>query len=141
MLTITKEFQFDAAHKLWRSTLSEKENYALYGNCSRLHGHTYRLQVTVTGPVGPDGMIINFCRLKEIVHTLILHRYDHAFLNDLDEYADVPVTAENMTRHIFHTLDPVLEAHQITLWSIVLYETPTSWATLTRNTMGTDSNA
>lgn len=140
MLTITKEFLFDAAHKLWRSALSDEENHALYGNCSRLHGHTYRLQVTVAGPVGADGMIMNFSQLKEIVNAHIIKRYDHTFLNDLAEYANVPVTAENMTRHIFDRLDPVLASHRITLHSIVLYETPTSWATLTRSSGTGDGN-
>lgn len=133
MLTITKEFLFDAAHKLWRNDLSDEENRELYGKCSQFHGHTYRLQVSVSGSVGADGMIINFADLKKMVKDLIIRRYDHAFLNELDEYRDLPVTAENMVQHIFHVLDQALEERQITLQSVVLYETPTSWATMTRN--------
>lgn len=132
MLTITKEFLFDAAHRLWRSELTDEQNHALYGKCSRFHGHTYRLQVTVSGSVGPDGMIVNFDNLKKIVKDAIIRRYDHAFLNELKEYQNVPVTAENMVQHIFHVLDGILGEQKILLQSVILYETPTSWATMTR---------
>lgn len=132
MLTITKEFLFDAAHTLMRRDLSPEENKALYGKCSRFHGHTYRLQVAVSGDTGKDGMIINFSRLKGLVNTAVIQRYDHAFLNDLDEYRDLPATAENMVQHIFRVLDPLLAELNVRLESVVLYETPTSWATMSR---------
>ncbi len=133
MLTITKEFLFDSAHKLWCNELSDEENHELYGKCSQFHGHTYRLKVTVSGSVGPDGMIINFVLLKKIVKDVIISRYDHTFLNDLEEYQNLPVTAENMVQHIFHVLDSVLDEQNILLQSVVLYETPTSCATMTRD--------
>mgnify|MGYP001439042199 CR=1 FL=1 len=132
MLSITKEFLFDAAHTLERRDLSQEENQALYGKCSRFHGHTYRLQITVSGDVGADGMIINFSRLKDLVKAAVVDRYDHAFLNDLEEYEDLPPTAENMVQHIFRVLDPVVAKMAVRLESVVLYETPTSWATMTR---------
>ena len=133
MLTITKEFLFDAAHRLYLSNLSEEKNRELYGKCYDLHGHTYRLQVSVSGPVGPEGMVMNFFELKKIVEDLIIRRYDHAFLNDLDEYTDLPTTAENMAQQIFKTLEEALLNRDIQLQSVVLYETPTSWATITRD--------
>lgn len=133
MLTITKEFVFDAAHKLCCKDLSEEENRELYGKCSRLHGHSYRLQLTVSGPVGSDGMIINFAKLKKTVNEKITDRYDHACLNDLDEYLGIPVTAENMVVHIYKVIDKLFKLSEITLQSVVVYETPTSWATMTRS--------
>lgn len=132
-LTITKEFLFAAAHKLQRKDCTDRENYEYYGSCSRIHGHTYRLQVTVTGPIKPDGMIINFTSLKYLVQYAILDRYDHHFLNDLEEYKDLPTTVENIINQIFLTLDPLLKKIGITLSSLILYETPTSWATWTRD--------
>ncbi len=132
MLSITKEFQFSAAHRLCSDTLSAEENRNTYGKCADLHGHTYRLQITISGPVKEDGMIINFCQLKQLVQEKILSRYDHAFLNDLDEYATLPTTAENMVAHIYRVLDGVLLQKDLVLQSVVLYETPTAWATITR---------
>ncbi len=130
-MTITKEFFFDAAHRLYVKTLSEEENRDLYGKCYELHGHTYRLQVSVSGPLGPEGMVMNFSELKEIVGDLVIKRYDHVLLNDLDEYKDVPSTVENMAQQIFNTLDNRLRRQDIFLQSVVLFETPSSWATVT----------
>ena len=132
MLTITKEFLFDAAHKLWRHDVSPEENLKIYGNCAKLHGHTYRLQITIKGPVKEDGMILNFTELKAIVTGKVISRYDHSFLNDMEEYRDLPVTAENMAGYIFKVLDREMMSHGVILQSVVLYETPTSWATMTR---------
>ncbi len=132
MLTITKEFQFDAAHRLWLENLSEEQNRQIYGACSNMHGHTYRLQITVTGTVRDDGMILNFTELKTFVQETILSRYDHAYLNELKEYDNLPVTAENMVSHIYNVLDEKLSPKGVLLQSVVLYETPTSWATITR---------
>lgn len=132
MLTITKEFLFDAAHKLERKDLSPEENKKRYGKCSQFHGHTYKLQVSVSGPVRPDGMIMNFCALKKIVNETFIDRYDHAFLNEMEEYRDIPVTAENMVLHMFKVLAPVLADKQVRLEAVTLYETPTSWAAKTR---------
>lgn len=132
MLTITKEFQFDAAHRLWSDHLSEQENHQTYGKCSKLHGHTYRLQITVSGNIKDDGMILNFTELKSFVQEKLLNRYDHAYLNELEEYENLPVTAENMVTHMYAVLVEKLSPKDVLLQSVVLYETPTSWATMTR---------
>ena len=131
MLTITKEFTFDAAHRLILNNLSEEENLELYGKCSRFHGHTYRLQVSVSGKIKSDGMIINFTELKKIVKEKILSRYDHSYLNELDEYKEIPPTAEAMCLFIFDELSKCLKEYDVSLTEVTLYETPTSKATIT----------
>ncbi|MCP4116328.1 MAG: 6-carboxytetrahydropterin synthase [Desulfobacteraceae bacterium] len=133
MLTITKEFRFDAAHRLYLKDLTEEENRGIYGKCSDFHGHTYRLQVTVSGKVQATGMIINFTDLKQLVVDRIISRYDHACLNDLEEYRDLPTTAENMALHMFEELSARLEEKGITVTRVRLYETPDSWAEVTHN--------
>lgn len=61
--TIVKEFTFDAAHRL--------EGYQ--GLCQNLHGHTYKLQVGIYGPVkneagaADDGMVWDFVKLKQAI--------------------------------------------------------------------------
>ena len=131
MLTITKEFTFDAAHRLFQSSLSDDENFTLYGKCSKFHGHTYRLIVSITGTLKEDGMIINFTELKKIVSDTILSRYDHTNLNDLEEYQTMPPTAEAMCMHIFKELNSQLKQQDVSLTEITIYETPTSKATMT----------
>jgi len=131
MLSITKEFIFDAAHHLSLPHLSPEENRAVYGHCAMVHGHTYKLQVTLCGTCGADGMIMNFCTLKKLVREHILDRYDHSDLNTLPEYRELPPTAENMAQYIFQTLSSVLRSERYRLTRIQVYENATSWATVT----------
>jgi 6-pyruvoyltetrahydropterin/6-carboxytetrahydropterin synthase len=73
---VTKEFNFEIAHALW--------NYD--GPCKNLHGHSYRLFVTVIGVPLDDtskpkhGMVIDFGDLKEIVNEEIVEPLDHAVI-------------------------------------------------------------
>ena len=133
MTSITKEFSFDAAHRLYREDLSLAENQEIFGKCCKIHGHTYRLRITVAGAVDASGMIIHFARLKELVRELVIDRYDHSMLNEMAEYQQLPPTAEVMGEHIFGLLSGRLAERQLTLCSVVLYETPTSWATVSRD--------
>lgn len=131
MLTISKKFTFHAAHQLYQGDLSKEENHSTYGKCANLHGHTYELQVTVSGPVNQNGMLIDFGELKTIVHNEVLSRYEHSFLNDLAEFKNRVPTVEHIISSIFSLLSPPLNKRGIQLASLTLYETPTSWATLT----------
>ena len=74
-MLVTKIFTFDAAHQL--------TNY--YGKCERVHGHTYRLEVTLEGDVHSNDMVIDFVLLKRIVKRQVLEKLDHHFLNDVLE--------------------------------------------------------
>ncbi len=76
MIRLTKEFSFESAHAL--------EGYD--GPCREIHGHSYRLFVTVKGePIGDVlnpkcGMVIDFGDLKRIVNEQIIDRLDHSFV-------------------------------------------------------------
>ena len=74
-MLITREFTFDAAHFL--------TDY--YGKCERMHGHTYKLQVTLEGEVQANGLVIDFVVLKRIVKKHVLEKLDHYVLNDVIE--------------------------------------------------------
>jgi 6-pyruvoyltetrahydropterin/6-carboxytetrahydropterin synthase len=56
------------------------------GACANIHGHSYRLEVTITGPIITDsmnpkcGMIMDFGDLKQIVQTAVLNQFDHALV-------------------------------------------------------------
>jgi 6-pyruvoyltetrahydropterin/6-carboxytetrahydropterin synthase len=97
--TLRKQFRFEAAHQL--------PNHD--GKCARLHGHSYRVELAVTGPIrdadgAPDeGMVIDFARLKEAWEPL--HRQlDHRNLNDLLAF---PTTAENIAWWLLEQLTAV----------------------------------
>ncbi len=71
MITVTKTVKFDAAHILTNHR----------GLCKNLHGHTYRVAVSVTQSEGRKGdMVIDFKDLKTIAEELICARFDHAFI-------------------------------------------------------------
>lgn len=69
------EFTFEAAHRLPNVPSDHK--------CSRLHGHSYRAQVFVTGPVDPQaGWVIDFGHIKDACKPVIA-RLDHYYLNEV----------------------------------------------------------
>ncbi len=89
-MQVTKEFTFDSAHFL--------PNY--YGKCERMHGHTFKLLVTVEGPVGENGMAFDFVILKKIVTEKVIDKLDHHVLND---FIECP-SAENLAIWIWNHL-------------------------------------
>ena len=69
MTTVTKTVKFDAAH-----VLTDHQ-----GLCRNLHGHTYRVDVSVA-QAGDGDMVIDFKELKGVLAEVILDRFDHSFV-------------------------------------------------------------
>ncbi len=138
-IRVTKEFNFEIAHALW--------NYD--GPCANIHGHSYRMFVTVIGdPINDEnnpknGMVVDFGDLKKIVNQEIIDPLDHSIilnkkafdsLNSTDNQmfkkqyiVDYQPTCENMlidfTRKLLKKIPAGLKLH-----NIKLYETATSFA-------------
>lgn len=75
MIKIYKDFTFDSAHYL--PNLPEDHK------CRRMHGHTYHIRVTISGPVkDPEGWVLDFADIKEAFEPL-RERLDHRVLNDI----------------------------------------------------------
>jgi len=112
---VTKAFTFDAAHNLI--------NYK--GKCEALHGHTYRLEVTVCGTPNEleNGLLMDFGDLKDLVNKEVLSKLDHSYLND---HFEQPST-ELVAMWVFETLKPHVEKLGLVLTSVRLFETATSW--------------
>lgn len=117
ILTLTKKFSFDSAHRL--------KNHK--GKCKNLHGHTYLLEVSITGKVDKKtGMIIDFSVLKQLVNDLAIEKLDHQYLNDIIK----DPTAENIIQWVWDILYDPLRKQGVELFMLKLWETPTSCATL-----------
>lgn len=138
-IRVTKQFGFEMSHALL--------NYD--GLCRNIHGHSYKLQVTVAGePLQEiqnpkDGMVIDFSVLKKIVQQQIVSQLDHSLmineraitgkLSEMGEMYErhqvVPFqpTTENMVIWIAEKLKPYLPEH-LQLFSVRLYETSNSFA-------------
>lgn len=118
-MQIRKHFRFEAAHVL---------PYHL-GKCARPHGHSYRLEVALRGPLQPDGpargMVEDFDTVREIVRREVIEVLDHTSLNEVI----VNPTCEHIVGWIWEKLSTPLPA----LEELVLWETATSCAVLTRS--------
>jgi 6-pyruvoyltetrahydropterin/6-carboxytetrahydropterin synthase len=110
---VTRSFTFDAAHQLpWHP-----------GKCRNLHGHTYRLEVSVEGPLDANGVVLDFVRVDEVVQRCVIDVFDHVFLNDL---LDNP-TAELLAQDVWKRLEQSgWGAGALRLAGIRLWETPES---------------
>lgn len=96
-MRVSRDFVFDAAHRL--------ENYG--GKCEELHGHTWKLRVTVEAPVGEDGLAFDFAEIEKETGRLVLSDLDHSYLNDRIR----PPSAENVAVWIWERLSrlPLVE--------------------------------
>ena len=139
-IRITKEFTFETGHAL----------YGYDGKCRNVHGHSYKLSVTVIGEPNTDtshvklGMVIDFGDLKKIVKEEIVNQFDHATVfnkntphielaKELTErghnviLADYQPTSENMVIDFAAKIKARLPEN-IKLHSLKLQETDTSFA-------------
>ena len=122
--TLTRTYEFAAAHRLDAPALSPERNRDLFGKCNNPagHGHNYVLDVTVGGePDLETGMICDLGALDAAVEERVVGRYDHKNLNeDLPEFAGRSTSSENVAGEIFARLDGALPAR---LERVRLYET------------------
>jgi 6-pyruvoyltetrahydropterin/6-carboxytetrahydropterin synthase len=78
------------------------------GQCCNLHGHTWRVDITVAGEqLDALGMMIDFVGMKRHLKA-VLSRMDHACLNDLEYFKEHNPTAENLARYIFIEYKPLI---------------------------------
>ena len=113
-LAMVREFRFEAAHRLaWHP-----------GKCARVHGHSYRLEVTVEGQVDDRGVIMDFADVKAAVNEAVMDKVDH---RDLNEVIENP-TAERIVTQIGEWL----EEAGLTWSSLRLWETASCSVQLTR---------
>jgi 6-pyruvoyltetrahydropterin/6-carboxytetrahydropterin synthase len=142
-IRISKTLEFDAGHRLPNHN----------SKCKNLHGHHYKIEITLEGPVNTEdnqsqqGMLIDFTDIKKITQKTIIEPWDHAFfvykndhkvLNFLESLPDhktviteLPPTAEHLTQMAYDRIKMALKKHSNTnvkIVSLKLFETPTSWA-------------
>jgi 6-pyruvoyltetrahydropterin/6-carboxytetrahydropterin synthase len=114
-VTLTREFVFDSAQKL--------DVFPDGHKCRQLHGHTFRMQISVTGPVDEKtGLLYDHARISEVVRPVV-EEVDHLYLNEIPGLENP--TVEVMCRWFWERIKPQLPE----LSEIVLYETPTAWCT------------
>jgi len=138
-IRVSKEFHFEMAHALWHYD----------GLCKHIHGHSYKLFITIIGEPNMDsgdpkfGMVLDFADLKAAVKEPIVDYFDHALVvyreavKDLPEHStemfdkvhvfEFQPTCENLVLYIVEKIRPALST-MVKLHSVRLYETATSFA-------------
>ena len=110
MYELSVKDHFDAAHSL--------RGYP--GECRRLHGHTWDVEVVVAGEKLDDlGMVYDFKRLKDDLRA-VLDDYDHAFLDEVAPFDTLNPTAENLARIVYERLaasvDLAVMVREVAVW-------------------------
>lgn len=122
--SFSRSYSFSAAHRLDSPQLSAPDNLALYGKCNnpKGHGHDYRFEVTISGPVEREsGMVMNLVDVDAAVQPVI-DDLDHTHLDRQHAFfREYPSTAENVVLYLWQRLERTLGAK---LRWIKLWETP-----------------
>jgi len=146
-MLITRRLEFDAGHRI--STHNSQ--------CRHLHGHRYAIEITLSGQiiaeegVSEQGMVMDFSEVKRIAKTVLVDKWDHAFLvysgdelvisflQSIPEHKtvvfDSQPTAENIALKAFQILDEAYQdnySNHLQLEQVRIFETPNCWADATR---------
>jgi 6-pyruvoyltetrahydropterin/6-carboxytetrahydropterin synthase len=113
-MKITQAFSFEAAHRLPAVPPTHR--------CYNVHGHTYRVELRLQGPVDvKTGFVVDFFAV-ETAFAPLLKQLDHRYLNDVDGLANP--TAENIAVWIWERAKASLPQ----LASVLVYENANCWA-------------
>jgi 6-pyruvoyltetrahydropterin/6-carboxytetrahydropterin synthase len=120
MFQVSVEETFSAGHAL--------RGYK--GKCENVHGHNYRVQVTLEGPqLDGIGLLVDFTQLKEVMRGVI-KRLDHQFINDLEPFTTLNPSAENIAKYFYDQVTAQLKdlpaGARVT--DVVIWETDTAMA-------------
>src|SRR5882672_4492668 len=121
MFQVSVEETFSAGHAL--------RGYK--GKCENVHGHNYRVRVTLEGPqLDSIGLLVDFTHLKQVIRE-VMGRLDHQFMNDLEPFTAVNPSAENVAKYFYdevtRQMNAMPEGARVT--SITIWETDTTSAT------------
>jgi len=121
MYELTVETQFSSAHQL--------RGYK--GKCEKLHGHNWRVQVTVSSDkLNEIDIVIDFHELKRLVNEVI-SGLDHSFLNDVFPFTEINPSSENIAKWLYDSIKKKIGKNYkgINLTSVTVWESESASAT------------
>ncbi|OGF48402.1 MAG: 6-carboxytetrahydropterin synthase QueD [Candidatus Firestonebacteria bacterium RIFOXYA2_FULL_40_8] len=121
MFELNVEDEFASAHYL--------RGYK--GKCERVHGHNYRVMITVKAKaLNKIGLAVDFTELKEELKK-VMEVLDHNLLDELPAFRKVNPSAENIAKFIFDSIAKKLKAKRVKLSKVTVWETARSSASYT----------
>ncbi len=119
MFEISADYSFAAGHAL--------RGYK--GKCENVHGHNYKIQVTVAGDqLNSTGLLMDFVDLRAAIKALA-ESLDHRFLNDLPPFDHLNPSAENLAKYFCEGIEPQVRKHGLSVRAVTVWETDTTSAT------------
>ncbi|MFH1846381.1 MAG: 6-carboxytetrahydropterin synthase QueD [Candidatus Omnitrophota bacterium] len=118
-----------------RSVFSGAHNLRGYkGKCEDLHGHNWKVEVSVSGEKLDDiGMVVDFSLLKQELNK-ILNELDHKYLNKIEYFKCINPTSENIAKYVYEKM--VKNGLGVNIKEITVWETDTSSATYSVRVVG-----
>jgi 6-pyruvoyltetrahydropterin/6-carboxytetrahydropterin synthase len=118
MFEVSVEQSFAAGHAL--------RNY--YGKCENVHGHNYRVRITVAGErLDETGLLVDFIELKRLMEAAIKY-LDHRFINDLPPFDEINPSAENIAKYFYERVSRGFDGNGVKISEVKVWETDTSSA-------------
>ncbi len=118
MYELMVESQFSAAHQL--------RGYK--GKCEKLHGHNWRVQVTVSYEKLNDiGIVIDFHELR-IIANEVISSLDHSLLNEVFPFTEINPSSENIAKWIYDSVKKKIHKKHCNITSVTVWESETSSA-------------
>jgi 6-pyruvoyltetrahydropterin/6-carboxytetrahydropterin synthase len=119
MFEVSVEETFAAGHAL--------RHYR--GKCENVHGHNYRVQVTVEGPdLDSIGLLVDFGEVKKLIRGVVA-RLDHRFLNEIAPFDAINPSAENLARYFYDEISGGLATNASRVREVRIWETDITCAT------------
>lgn len=99
------------------------------GDCSRLHGHNWQVEVVVESEVLDEvGIAIDFREIKKQTK-LVIKRLDHQYLNDIKPFDELNPTAENIAKYFFDEVGELINNKHVRVQQVTIWETPRACVT------------
>jgi len=116
MYEVTIKRSFSAAHLLRE----------IGGQCEALHGHNFHVEVSVCGEgLNDEGLLVDF-RLVKRWTDAVLADLDHKYLNELDLFAGINPSSENLARLIYERIEDQAKTAQLTVSRVTVWESENS---------------
>ena len=121
MFELNVEDEFASAHYL--------RGYK--GKCERVHGHNYRVMITVKAKVlNKIGLAVDFTELK-VELKKVMEILDHNLLDELPYFKKINPSAENIAKYIYNSLSKPLKTRKVKLYKVTVWETARASASYT----------